>query len=66
MAANSSLQAFGLFLLGRMLYIDGLTTLFLFGGVYAAGTFQMTAREILLFGIVLNISAGFGAFYLHP
>lgn len=50
------------FLLGRMLYIDGLTTLFLFGGVYAAGTFQMTAREILLFGIVLNISAGFGAF----
>jgi UMF1 family MFS transporter len=32
-----------------------------FGGVYAAGTFNMTAEEVLLFGIALNVTAGVGA-----
>ncbi len=49
------------FLIARMIYIDGLATLFAFGGVYAAGTFDMTEQEVLLFGIVLNIAAGLGA-----
>lgn len=49
------------FLIARMFYIDGLATLFAFGGVYAAGTFNMTAQEVLLFGIALNITAGLGA-----
>jgi UMF1 family MFS transporter len=44
-----------------MFYIDGLATLFLFGGVYAAGTFGMSEREVLVFGIALNVSAGIGA-----
>ncbi len=49
------------FLIARMFYIDGLTTLFAFGGVYAATTFGMSQSEVLLFGIMTNISAGVGA-----
>ena len=44
-----------------MLYIDGLNTLFAFGGIYAAGTFGMGFQEILVFGILLNVTAGLGA-----
>lgn len=51
----------GLFLLARMLYNDGLTTLFAFGGIYAAGTFGMDTSEVILFGIGLNVTAGLGA-----
>lgn len=49
------------FLIARMLYADGLTTLFTFGGIYAAGTFGMEFNEIILFGIALNVTAGLGA-----
>jgi UMF1 family MFS transporter len=49
------------FLLARILYIDGLNTLFAFGGIYAAGTFGMAVDEIILFGIALNVTAGLGA-----
>jgi UMF1 family MFS transporter len=50
------------FLLARLLYNDGLITIFAFGGIYASGTFGFTFNEIFLFGIVLNITAGLGAF----
>ncbi|MBN2139652.1 MAG: MFS transporter [Desulfovibrionaceae bacterium] len=50
-----------LFLLARMVYNDGLTTMFAFGGIFAAGTFGMSAREVLVFGIGLNLSAGLGS-----
>ena len=49
------------FLLAKMIYIDGLNTLFTFGGIYAAGTFGMSLKEVLMFGILLNITAGVGA-----
>jgi UMF1 family MFS transporter len=49
------------FLIAHMIYIDGLGALFVFGGVYAAGTFNMTEQEVLTFGIALNGSAGLGA-----
>jgi UMF1 family MFS transporter len=49
------------FLLGKMIYTDGLNTLFAFGGIYAAGTFGMSFDEILLFAIALNVSSGLGA-----
>ena len=49
------------FLLARMIYTDGLNTMFAFGGIYAAGTFDMTYEEILIFGIVLNVASGLGA-----
>jgi UMF1 family MFS transporter len=50
------------FLIARMIYIDGLATVFAFGGVYAAGTFGMSEQKVLLFGITLNVTAGLGAF----
>jgi len=49
------------FLLARMLYTDGLNTLFVLGGIYAAGTFGMDTEEILIFAILLNVTAGLGA-----
>ena len=51
----------GLFLLAHMIYIDGLNTLFAFGGIYAAGTFGMELSEVIYFGILLNVTAGLGA-----
>ncbi|HVY53515.1 MAG TPA: MFS transporter, partial [Gammaproteobacteria bacterium] len=50
-----------IFLIARMIYNDGLNTLFAFGGIYAAGTFNFTFLDIIIFGISLNILAGFGA-----
>jgi UMF1 family MFS transporter len=54
------------FLVGRALYMDGLSTVFAVGGVYAAGTFAMDEQEILLFGVALNLSAGVGALLFAP
>jgi UMF1 family MFS transporter len=51
-----------LFLIARMFYVDGLATLFQFGGLYAAGTFGMSFAEIIQFGIAMNVTAGIGAF----
>jgi UMF1 family MFS transporter len=52
------------FLIARMIYTDGLATVFAFGGVYAAGTFDMTQTEVLQFGIAINVTAGLGALAL--
>jgi len=49
------------FLLARMAYSDGLITLFAFGGIYAAQIFDLSQKQILLFAIGLNITAGIGA-----
>jgi UMF1 family MFS transporter len=49
------------FLVAHMIFIDGLATIFAFGGVYAAGTFHMDEQQVLLFGIALNVTAGIGA-----
>ncbi|HUU29277.1 MAG TPA: MFS transporter [archaeon] len=50
------------FLLARLIYNDGLVTIFSFGGIYAGVTFGFEMRDILIFGIVLNLAAGSGAF----
>ncbi len=49
------------FLLARVFYVDGMNTMFAFGGIYAAGTFGMSVSEVIQFGIVLNVAAGLGA-----
>jgi len=49
------------FLLAKMIYIDGLNTLFIVGGAFAAGAMQMSVGEVLVFGILLNATAGAGA-----
>ncbi|OCC16562.1 MFS transporter family protein [Dissulfuribacter thermophilus] len=51
------------FLLAHLFYNDGLITVFTMGGVYAAGTFSMSLRDIMVFGITLNVIAGIGAFF---
>lgn len=60
--ALPSQPVLGRFLLARIFYTDGLNTLFAFGAIYAAGRFGMGFEEILLFGILLNVTAGLGAF----
>jgi UMF1 family MFS transporter len=49
------------FLFARMLYTDGLATLFAFGGIFAATTYGMDTEHVLRFGIALQISSGLGA-----
>jgi UMF1 family MFS transporter len=51
----------GKFLLARLIYNDGLVTIFAFGGIYAQGTFGMTLAEVIVFGVVLNLASGIGA-----
>ena len=52
------------FLIARLIYNDGLITVFAFGGIYAAGTFDFSFQEIMIFAIVLNVAAGLGAFLM--
>ena len=52
------------FLLARLVYNDGLVTIFAFGGIYTAGSLAFTFDEIMILGIVLNITAGVGAFLM--
>ena len=49
------------FLLARMVFIDGLATIFAFGGIFAAGTFDMNEQQVLWFGVALHVTAGIGA-----
>ena len=50
------------FLIARVFYNDALITIFAFGGIYAAGSLKFSFNEILILGVVLNISACFGSF----
>jgi UMF1 family MFS transporter len=49
------------FLIARLIFNDGLVTIFAFGGIYAAGTFGMSLADVIVFGVVINIAAGLGA-----
>jgi MFS transporter, UMF1 family len=53
-----------IYLIAHMIYTDGLNTLFAFGGIYAAGTYGLSFEQVLMFGITMNITAGFGAISL--
>lgn len=50
-----------LFLVARMIYTDGLTAIFAFGGIYGASVFGWGAMELGVFGIVLTLTGVFGA-----
>ncbi len=49
------------FMIASAFYRDGINTITVFGGIYAAGTFGMGFEEIVVFAIVLNVFAGAGA-----
>lgn len=50
------------FLIARLVFNDGLVTVFAFGGIYATNVFGMTQREVIKLGIAINVTAGLGAF----
>ncbi len=54
-------RAVMLFLIARMLYSDGLSAIFAFGGIYGATVFQWRSFELGIFGIVLTLTGVFGA-----
>ncbi len=49
------------FLLARMLYTDGLSAIFAFGGIYGAAVFGWQAPQLGLFGIILALTGAMGA-----
>lgn len=49
------------FLLARLVYNDALVTIFAFGGIYAKSVIGFSFEEIIILGIVLNITAALGA-----
>lgn len=51
-----------IFLGSRMLYVDGMSAILLFAGVYAAGVMKWGALEMLAYGILLTIFAVIGGF----
>lgn len=52
----------GLYLFSRMLFYDGMTAIFVFGGILAAGIFGWGAMEMAVYGIWVTLFAAFGAF----
>ncbi|QUD90820.1 MFS transporter [Phenylobacterium montanum] len=51
-----------IFLLSRMFYVDGMTAILLFAGVYASGVMKWGALEMLAYGVILSILAVLGGF----
>ena len=49
------------FLVARLLYADALVTLFAMGGIFAARVHEFSQQDVIIFAIVLNITAGIGA-----
>ena len=50
------------FLIARLIYNDGLVTIFAFGGIYASEVYEFPIEKLLYFGLLLNVTAGIGAF----
>jgi UMF1 family MFS transporter len=49
------------FLVASAIYRDGLTAVFTFGGVLAAGTFGLSQTEVIFFAIAANVVSAVGA-----
>ena len=48
-------------LMARLLYADALVTLFAMGGIFAARIHGFSQQDVIIFAIILNITAGLGA-----
>jgi UMF1 family MFS transporter len=51
-----------IFLASRMFYVDGMTAILLFAGVYATGVMKWGGLEMLFYGIILSVLAVAGGF----
>lgn len=49
------------FLVARAIYVDGLSAIFTFGGVYGAAVFGWQTFELGMFGIILTLTGAIGA-----
>lgn len=49
-------------LVARMIYNDGLVTIFALGPIFVQEVFGMTLEEVLIWGLFVNVTAGIGAF----
>ncbi|HSM36736.1 MAG TPA: MFS transporter [Longimicrobiales bacterium] len=49
-------------LVARLVYNDGLTTIFAMAAIYAGAAFGMPLEEFLILGIAINLAAGIGAY----
>ena len=52
------------FLIARLFYNDALITIFSFGGIIAKGVYNFNLEKMLIFGIVLGVTAGIGAYFM--
>lgn len=52
----------GVYLLARMFYVDGMTAVLIFAGVYATGVMHWGTLTMLIYGIILTVVAVFGGF----
>ena len=50
------------FLAARMIFSDGLTAIFVFGGIYGSAVFDWGLREQGMFGIIVVLAGAIGAF----
>ena len=48
------------FLVARMLYADGLSAIFLFGGIYGAAVFGWQATDLAVFGLIVIVTGVIG------
>lgn len=53
----------GLFLIARMLYVDGKTAILIFAGLTAAGVFKWGLLEMSAYGVILSVFAVFGGLF---
>jgi MFS transporter, UMF1 family len=53
----------GLFLLARMLYVDGKTAILVFAGLTAAGVFSWGLLEMTAYGVILSVFAVLGGLF---
>lgn len=51
-----------IFLASRMFYVDGMTAILIYTGIYASGVMKWGALELLCFGIILSTLAVLGGF----
>lgn len=56
-----SMPSLLIFMIARMIYTDGLTAIFAFGGIYGASVFGWGALELGIFGIALTLIGAIGA-----
>jgi UMF1 family MFS transporter len=49
-------------LVARMIYNDGLVTIFALGPIFVSEVFEFTLTQVLYWGLAVNVTAGIGAF----